>query len=152
MIGWLLDTNVISALNKRNCDKRVEAWFLAQPEELLHLSVLTFGEFDKGIDLLDPADAKRAQLIGLRDAIEASFADRILPVSSAVASRWGRIMARVKQETGHPPSVVDTLLAATAIEHELYLVTRKIRDVRRSGAAIFNPWEDDPAAFPLAGR
>jgi toxin FitB len=150
LIGWLLDTNVISELNKRTCARRVEAWFLAQSEEFLHLSILTFGEFDKGIDLLDPADARRAQLIGLRDVLEASFADRTLPVSRAVVSRWGRITAQVKRDTGHPPSVVDTLIAATAIEHDLYLVTRNVRDVRRSGAAIFNPWTDDPIGFPIA--
>lgn len=150
MIGWLLDTNVVSELNKRNCARRVEAWFLLQPEERLFLSALTFGEFDKGIFLLAPTDPRRGRVTGLRNALEARFEDRILPVSHAVASRWGRISARIKLETGHPPPVVDTLLAATAIEHSLYLVTRNQRDVKLSGAALFNPWEDDPATFPLA--
>lgn len=150
MIGWLLDTNVVSELNKRNCAPRVEAWFLSQPEDRLFVSGLTFGEFDKGIFLLEPADPQRAHVTGLRDALKARFAERILPVSHAVASRWGQISARVKLETGHPPPVIDTLLAATAIEHDLYLVTRNRKDVRLSGAALFNPWEDDPARFPLA--
>lgn len=150
MIGWLLDTNVVSELNKRGCARPVEAWFLSQVEELLFLSSLTFGELDKGIALLDAADPQRAHVIGLRDALEARFGGRILPVSKAVASRWGQITAHVKIETGHPPSVIDTLLAATAIEHDLYLVTRNTRDVGRSGAALFNPWKDDSAKFPLA--
>jgi len=149
LIGWLLDTNVISELNKRNCAPRVEAWFRVQPEERLFLSVLTLGEFDKGLFLLDPADPKHARLTGLRDALEERLKDRTLPVSRAVAARWGEITARVKAEAGHPPLVIDTLLAATAIEHGLYLATRNTKDVARSGAALFNPWLDDPAGFPL---
>ena len=74
----------------------------------------------------------------------------MLPVSDAVVLRWGAISGRVSRDTGHPPPVVDTLLAATALENDLYLVTRNIADVRHSGAALFNPWSDDPQAFPLA--
>lgn len=151
MIGWLLDTNVVSELNKPRCAAPVETWFQSQPEERFFLSSLTLGEFDKGIGLLDPGDPKRAQIAGLRDAVESHFGTRVLPVSTPVARRWGKITADVKIATGHPPTVVDTLLAATAIEHDLYLVTRNTRDVARTGAALFNPWKDDPAKFPLAG-
>lgn len=150
MIGWLLDTNIISELNKRNCARRVDAWFAAQPEGRLFVSLLSFGEFDKGIFLLAAADPERARLGGIRNALEQRFAERVLPISRRVVSRWGEITARVKSETGHPPSVIDTLLAATAIEHDLYLVTRNTKDVKLSGAALFNPWKDDPADFPLA--
>ena len=68
--------------------------------------------------------------------------------------RWGVISGTVRRETGHPPPVIDTLLAATALEHDLYLVTRNVRDVGQSGAALFNPWEDDlsaPPSFPSLG-
>lgn len=150
MIGWLLDTNVLSELNKPNCAERVERWFAAQAEERLFLSLLSFGELDKGVSLLDPSDPRRSSLAGFRDALEARFGRRVLPVSRETVRRWGEISARVKRDTGHPPPVIDTLLAATAIEHDLYLVTRNTRDVARSGAAIFNPWRDDAAAFPLA--
>lgn len=149
MIGWLLDTNIISELNKPRCARRVEDWFGGQPEESMFLSILTFGEFDKGVFLLDPSDSERTRLAALRDALEARFAERVLPLSRTVLSRGGEIGARVKKQTGHPPSVIDTLLAATAIDHNLYLVTRNTRDVKLSGAALFNPWQDDPAAFPL---
>lgn len=149
MIGWLLDTNIISELNKRNCVRRVETWFTSQPEERLFLSLLSFGEFDKGIFLLDPADPERARLAGIRDAFEERFADRVLPVSRRVLARWGEVTARVKTETGHPPSVIDTLLAVTAIEHNLYFVTRNTKHVEKSGAVLFNPWKDDSAHFPL---
>ncbi len=54
----------------------------------------------------------------------------------------------MRRDIGHPPRVLGTLLAATALEHDLYLVTHNIRDVRHSGAAIINPWDNDPAGFP----
>jgi predicted nucleic acid-binding protein len=73
-----------------------------------------------------------------------------LPLGNRVVRRWGEVSGRVKRETGHPPPVIDTLLAATAIEAELYLVSRNRRDLQRSGASIFDPWNDDPVRFPLS--
>ena len=84
-----------------------------------------------------------------RDALEARFADRLVPVSRAVVLRWGAISGAVKRTTGQAPSVIDTLLAASALEHDLCLATRNVRDVRHSGATIFNPWTDDPGDAPL---
>jgi predicted nucleic acid-binding protein len=82
-------------------------------------------------------------------ALEARFASRILPVSNSIVLRWGTISGEVKRLTGHPPAVIDTLLAATAIEHGLYFATRNTAHVLHSGAAIFNPWKDNAALFPL---
>ena len=88
-----------------------------------------------------------------RDSLAAWFGERLLAVSDAIVRRWGSISVTVRRDTGHPPPVIDTLLAATALEHDLYLATRNVHDVRRSGAAVFNPWEGDPSAFPVvAGR
>jgi predicted nucleic acid-binding protein len=64
--------------------------------------------------------------------------------------RWGALAGRIRRDTGHPPAVIDTMPAATAIEAGLYLVTRNTRDIRHTGVAAFNPWEDDPADFRLA--
>ncbi len=83
------------------------------------------------------------------NSLEARFGERILAVSNPVVRRWGAISGAVKRAVGHSPSVVDTLLAATALEHDLYLVTRNVRDVQHSGAAVFNPWTDDVALFPV---
>src|SRR5271165_1798218 len=63
---------------------------------------------------------------------------------------WGVISGTAKRMTGHSPPVIETLFAATALEHDLYLVTRNIGDVRTSGAQIFDPWNDDPTQFPLS--
>lgn len=150
MIGWLLDTNIVAALIAPEGAPSVKAWAAAQPEERMFLSILTLGEYDKGIQYLPEDDVNRSRHAGARDALEERFAGRVLPLSNEAVRRWGAVSGTVKRDTGHPPPVIDTLLAATAIEHDLYLVTRNVKDVRRSGAAIFDPWNDDPADFPLA--
>jgi predicted nucleic acid-binding protein len=61
------------------------------------------------------------------------------------------LAGRIRRDTGHPPPVIGTLLAATALDEGLYLVTRNARDVEPTGAAVFNPWADDPAWFRLTG-
>ena len=149
MIGWLLDTNVIAEVISPRGSARVKAWAAAQDEATLHLSVLTIGEYEKGIANLPDDEPRRPAYITLRESLIMRFADRTLPVSNATVRRWGVISGHLRRQTGHPPPVIDTFLAATAIEHDLYLVTRNVRDVRGSGAAIFNPWEDDATASPL---
>ena len=152
MIGWLLDTNVVAELIRPGGSLRVKAWAMAQNEAHLHLSILTIGEYDRGIAHLAEQDERRGAYGIARDRLAERFADRTLPVSDAVIRRWGMISGTVRRDTGHPPPVIDTLLAATALEHDLYLATRNTRDVIASGAAIFNPWEDDAAAFTIAPR
>ena len=150
MRGWLLDTNVVAELSRPNPARSVVAWAGAQPEERIFISILMLGEYDKGISQLAVAEPRRTQLEAAVAALAKRFAGRILPVSDAVVRRWGRVSGLVKRATRQTPPVIDTLLAATAIEHDLHFVTRNVRDVAQSGAAIFNPWADDPAAFPLA--
>lgn len=149
MRGWLLDTNVIASLSSAGGAPTVKAWVAMQDERTLYLSVVTLAEYDKGIHQLLDGDPLRTRYEMNRDAIEARFGSRILPVSNAIMRRGGALAGRIKRETKHPPAVIDTLLAATAIETGLYLVTRNTKDVIRTGAAIFNPWEDDPSQFAL---
>ncbi len=150
LIGWLLDTHVIGALASPGGAPSVKAWAAGQDEEQFFLSVLTLAEIEKGIHNLVDDDPARFRYQADRAALETRFAGRLLSLSDPIVMRWGAISGRVKRVAGRPPPVIDTLLAATAIEHDLYLVTRNRKDVAASGAAIFNPWEDDPAAFPLA--
>ena len=145
MTGWLLDTNVVAELANAHGAARVHAWATAQNERHLHLSVLTLGEYDKGLHNLPSDSPVRPRVAAALVALEARFAGRLLPVSNAVVRRWGAICGTVKRTTGQTPPVIDTLLAATALEHGLCLVTCNIRDVQHSGAAVFNPWTDDPA-------
>jgi hypothetical protein len=150
VIGWLLDTNVIAALINPKGAPSVKSWAATQPEDVLFMSILTLGEYDKGIHNLAVEHAERSRYIAARDALEARFQGRILSVDDNIVRQWGKISGSVKRRTGHPPSVIDTFLAATALENELFLVTRNTKDVQHSGAAIFNPWDDDPTEFVLA--
>jgi len=147
--GWLLDTNVIAELSGSKPDSNVANWFGSQSERTLFLSILTFGEYEKGIAHLPPGEVRRPRLQRALIALQERFSGRVLPVSEAIVLRWGTISGEVKRLTGHSPSVIDTLLAATAIEHNLYLVTRNTSHVSNSGAAVFNPWIDDLRQFPL---
>lgn len=152
MKGWLLDTNVIASLIAANGAPSVKQWARAVHERDLFISVLTLGEYDKGIANLADDDGDVVRYVAARDALEARFAGRILSLEDRIVRRWGAISGRVKRETGHPPPVIDTLLAATAIETDLYLVSRNGKDLSNNGATIFDPWRDDPAQFPLKGR
>jgi predicted nucleic acid-binding protein len=116
------------------------------------LSILTIAEYDKGIANLPDGDPRRVAYMTARDRLAARFAARLLPVSDAIVRRRGVISGTVRRGTGHPPPVLDTLLAATALAHDLYVATRNIRDMRHSGAVLFNPWEDDTAGFPILQR
>ena len=150
MIGWLLDTNVVSTIINPSGAPTVKAWANSQDEHRLFLSILTLGEYDKGIHNVPDDHPNRPRFIAARDALAARFAGRILSVGDAVVRRWGVISGTVRRLTGHPPPVIDTLFAATALEHDLYLVTRNVSDVRRSGAPVFDPWNDDLEKFPLS--
>ena len=152
MIGWLLDTNVVAALIHPNGAPSVKRWAAEQIEETFFLSVLSLAEYDKGIANLPIDDENRYRYIASRDALETRFSGRIISVSDRVVRRWGVISGRVKLETGQAPQVIDTLLAASALEHDLYLATRNTRDVKATGAALFNPWLDEATLFPLSPR
>ena len=153
MIGWLLDTNVIAEIIGAGGSARVKAWAASQDEATLYLSILTIGEYDKGIANLPDDDLRRTAFMASRDNLAARFGPRLLSVSDPIIRRWGAISGTVRRDTGHPPPVIDTMLAATALEQDLILATRNLRAVRLSGAALFDPWEDDPAAVrTLPGR
>jgi predicted nucleic acid-binding protein len=149
-LGWLFDTNVVSVLSAAAMPAHVRAWIAAQPPERCFISALTLGEYDKGIANLPEGHAERPRLAALRDDVAHHFAGRILDVDTAVARRWGVISGTVLGATGTAPPPIDTLIAATAIEHRLYLVSRDVDDLSPTGAAVFNPWVDDPARFKLA--
>ncbi len=152
MKGWLVDTHVIASLIAPNGAPSVKQWAQAIEERDLYISILTLGEYDKGIANLSPDDKNTPRYIEARDALELRFTGRILSLENSIIRRWGAVSGRVKRETGHAPPVIDTLLAATAIENDLYLVSRNIRDLANSGAAVFDPWRDELGQFPLKAR
>lgn len=152
MKAWLLDTNVVAALINPRGAPSVKSWAASQDESLFHISVLTLAEYDKGIHNLAADYLDRPRYIASRDALAERFGDRVLSLTDAIVRRWGRLSGEGKSASGQPPPVIDTMLAATAIEHDLYLVTRNVKDARPSGALVFDPWNDDPVRFPLSPR
>jgi toxin FitB len=139
--GWLLDTNVIASLIAANGAPSVKEWAAAQDEDRLFLSVLTLGEYDKGLAKLDEDDPARPRYAAARNELEARFEGRVLPVSDSVVRRWGVLSGKIHRATGQPPPVIDTMFAATAIESDLCYVTRNVKDVENAGTQIFNPWD-----------
>jgi predicted nucleic acid-binding protein len=117
--GFLLDTNIPSELIRTRPEPRVEKWVYAQDEQSLHLSVVSIGELRRGLVILPPS--KR------RTDLERWFENDLLP------RFHGRIL-------GTPLNTADGMIAATAVEHGLTVVTRNVRDYAGLGAEVFNPW------------
>lgn len=140
MSGFLLDTNCISEVVRARPEPRVLAWMEAADERLLFLSVLTLGEVRKGIAAL-PQSKRRTRLESwLEIELQPRFAGRILPIDAALADRWGLLAAEAKLQ-GRSLSVIDGLLAATALHHNLTIVSRNVHDFAHTRVPIFNPWE-----------
>jgi predicted nucleic acid-binding protein len=134
-MAYLLDTCVISELRKAGCNPGVSAWISSIEPDEVSLSVITIGEIRRGIELHRSKDPKAAGslerwLLGL----ESHYAERVLPVTAAVADRWGRLSLH------QPLPVSDGLIAATALEHKLTVVTRNVADYQRSGVNVLNPF------------
>lgn len=134
MTGYLLDTNILSERRRRQANPAVVAWLDAVPEGQLRLSVLSLGEIRYGVELLAARDPRAAEPIEAWLAeLTDRFAERLLPVTHQVADCWARLRAR------RPLPGVDGLIAATAVTHDLTLVTRNTRDFAGLGVRLLNP-------------
>jgi len=135
-VGFLIDTNVVSELRKgKKASAKVRQWFESTAEPDIFLSVLTLGEIRNGVERLrrrDPTSA--AVLESWLQQLATTTADRVLPITPAIADRWGRL------GVPDPLPVIDSLLAATALVHGLTLVTRNVGDMQRTGVPVFNPF------------
>jgi predicted nucleic acid-binding protein len=137
VIGWLLDTNVISAIINPNGAPTVKGWAAAQDESRLFLSVLTLGEYDKGIHNLADGHPDRPRFIASRDRLAARFSGRMLSVGDPVVRRWGVISGTTRRLTGHPPPVIDTCGRAGPQSSTLGVTTRRnSRSARCRGVAL----------------
>ena len=139
-MSYLLDTNVVSEARRPRPDENVLRWLAAQPLTNTYLSVITLGELEEGITALGETQRAQALHSWLAQLTE-SFGGRILDVDQDVATTWGRIRAEAKRQ-GRPPPAALALLAATAITHDLTLVTRDIADVATLPVKILNPWDE----------
>ncbi|HYN28120.1 MAG TPA: type II toxin-antitoxin system VapC family toxin [Burkholderiales bacterium] len=138
-MSFLLDTSVISELVKAAPDNNVIEWLKRTDEASLYLSVLTIGEIEKGIAKL-PESSRREKLeTWVRRDLADRFRERLLAIDGTVAATWGRLAGEAEAR-GEPLPVIDVLIAATSLAHDLTVATRNIGDFERCGARCFNPW------------
>jgi len=136
-LSYLIDTNVLSELRRKQPDPQVVAWLQARPPQSLFLSVLTLGEIRKGIEKVTDLGRQQALLDWLEVELPNYFLGRLLNIDAHTADRWGRLMA----SAGRPLPAIDGLLAATALQHDLTLVTRNIKDFAGLQVKLISPWE-----------
>lgn len=132
---FLLDTVIVSELRRKRPNAGVIRWVSKQQDDQLHLSVVTLGEIERGIEKGRKTDAEFADtLAAWLESLIRLYGDRILPVTPGVARRWGRLSAHL----GHEGA--DLLIAATALTHGLTVVTRNTSDFAPSGVNVINPF------------
>jgi len=136
----MLDTNIPSELTYPAPEARVTDWLDGTLDSDLFVSAVTIGELRKGIELLAEGKRRRKLDAWLTQDLIPNFKDRILPVTSSIANRWGVLDAE-RQLRGIPLNIADGLIAATALEHSLTLVTRNVKDFVHLDVPLFNPWE-----------
>ena len=143
MTGWLLDTNVLSELRRPRPDARVRKFIAGQRLEDLFVSTVTFAEIRFGIEIVsDPI--RRAELTEwLTHRVRPLFDQRVLEVSEDVMFKW-RLLVEQGRKAGHTFSQPDLIIAATALNHGLTVVTRDTADYARSRVPLFNPWLAEP--------
>jgi toxin FitB len=138
--GFLLDTNIPSELIRTRPEPRVANWVYARDEQSLFLSVVSIGELRRGFVVL-PASKRRTELEQwFENDLVPRFRGRILPVSFPIADRWG-LLGGECQLRGTPLNTADGMIAATALEHDLTVVTRNVKDFAGLGVTVFNPWD-----------
>lgn len=135
-MSYLIDTNVLFELRRKAPDPGVVDWFSQRPPTTPHLSVLTLGEIRKGIEGINDERRRQSMIDWLETDLPAFFTGCILGIDGAVADRWGRLVAAA----GRPLPAIDSLLTATALEYDLVLVTRNVKDFSGQPVEIFNPW------------
>lgn len=140
-MSYLIDTNVLSELRRKQPDARVVAWMQARPRPALFLSVLTLGEIRKGIERIEDSVHKQSLVDWLEVELPHYFVGRLIGIDPQIADHWGRLMARA----GRPVPAIDGLLAATALQHDLTLVTRNAKDFTGLDVRLINPWDDQDA-------
>jgi toxin FitB len=141
-VTYLLDTNTVSELLKPGASTRVTAW-VDHLEDSLFLSVATFAEVRRGIELMAPGRRRDQLKAWLDDELPGRFGDRIIDIDRQIAESWGIVMARGRR-LGAAISVMDAFFAATAEVHGLTLATRNVRHFARVGIPLYDPWTYEP--------
>ena len=137
-MSYLLDTCVVSELSRPRPNPGVVTWMSEADVASLHLSAITVGEVRRGALRL-PVGKRRTSLLAWSERLRQSFSGHVLPIDESVALRWAEIAARAER-SGRPGSFADGLIAATALDRGLTLVTRNMTDFDPFGVSLLNPW------------
>lgn len=140
MMGYLLDTNVISELRRPRPDQRVVAFVAAQPLETLHISTVTLAEIRFGIELVADASRRAELATWLTHKVRPMFEHRVLPISEDVMLTW-RLLVEEGRKAGHTFSQPDLIIAATAAQYGLTVVTRDVSEFQHAKVPFLNPWD-----------
>jgi predicted nucleic acid-binding protein len=141
VIGWLLDTNILSELRGPKPERKVLAFVAAQPLEYLYVSAVTFAEIRFGIECVSDA-SRRAELNDwLAHKVRPMFEQRALAITEDIMFKW-RLLVEDGRKVGHTFSQPDLIIAATALHHGLTVVSRDVGDFQKARAPVLNPWVD----------
>ena len=143
MNGFVLDTNVVSELERDRPTPVVDGWFSGQPEDGLFVTTVTIGEIGAGVEVLAPGRRRARLQAWLDDLVRYRFAGRVLPYDTEAALIFGRLIARAR-DAGRPSGIADAQIAAIASARGLAVATRDVRDFSAFGIDLANPW-DGPA-------
>jgi predicted nucleic acid-binding protein len=135
---YLIDTNVISEMQKSNCNQGVRTFIEQIPSEDIFICVISIGELCYGMEKLPPGKKKHELMIWLYTQVAEWFRDRVIALDTDVLLEWGKIRAH----SDRTMPVVDSQIAAAAITHHMTLVTRNVKDFEDiEGIGLINPWE-----------
>lgn len=135
-MSYLLDTNILSETLRAKPSTEVVNFLNTLPSHTLFISVLTLGEIRKGIEKLEKGKRKSRLIVWLEEDLSNWFGSQMLPISREVADRWGYLTAHITR----PLPAIDGLLAATALVHNLKMVTRNTKDFDIPGLEVVNPF------------
>jgi toxin FitB len=136
---YLLDTCLISELVAKQPNQKVLDWLDTQVPETLYLNVITIGEIAKGTSKLTPSKRKESLTKWLNETLPNRFENRILNIDIPTIMLWGNLVGQLEL-LGRPLPVMDSLIAAIALQNSLSLVTRNENDFAGTGVVIVNPW------------
>lgn len=138
-MNYLLDTCVLSEYKKTRPERKVIDWLGSQSDDVLFLSVLTIGELKKGIFKM-PFSKRKTDLEGFIPILLNRFDRRLLSLDATIMLRWGAMIGEL-ETIGRLLPVIDSLIAATALEHDLTIVTRNEDDFGETRVKLLNPWQ-----------
>jgi len=137
-VNYLLDTNIISEMQKPDCNEKVKAFTDEIPLENMYISAVSVGELSYGVEKLPIGKKKHELLIWLYTKLPEWFRNRVIPLDIDIMIEWGKVRDRAKRTM----PVIDSLIASAAIERHMTLVTRNTKDFEDiEGIMLVNPWE-----------